>query len=807
MEFASDDLLRAILSALRVVRGPDHRGEYVAWCPFHRDGQGTPPHEPNLSVSVRGYFCHACGAKGSLSKLAGELQVPVDRAQDDREVAYPYHDESGRMLFEVVRLSGKRFRQRRVDEAGKRSWGIEGVRRVPYRLPELLGGSDACVFIPEGEKDVDRLRREGLTATTNPGGAGKWKKEYSQFLKDRDVVILPDNDDPGRQHAQQVAIRLHGIARCVKVLSLPDLPEKGDVSDWLATGHTASELLDLAGAAPAWHPPSVSKEGTVKQSKPRAERGADVLVRTAEATGLELFHDQRGDPFAAVPFEGGRLTLSIQGREFNRWISHLGWKGLGRTFGSEARTSAREILAAKACFEGPQRHLHIRYAFHDGDIWVDLDGVRSIRVEPGKWGIVENPPILFRSLPHQRPIPLPQPGGDPWQLVTMVNLKDEDARLLLMCYLVAAMVPEIPVAALVLHGVQGSAKTTLLKMVKRLLDPSAVEVRGGVRDLTEYAQAAAQSRALFFDNLTSVPDWLSDALCRTVTGEGWSKRMLYTDEDTAVFEFRCAVGLAGINLIADRPDLLDRSLILPLEPISPELRRPDRELWSRFEAARPTILGGLLDALARAIVIEPTLRMDRLPRLADFARWGAAAADALGAKSADFLKAYERNVGRQNEAAIDASPVAQVLLALLKEREEWQGEPSDLYRDMSDKAESLKVSVRDKSWPKSANWLTRRLREVRPNLLALGIEITDDRTGDERSMVIRRVSGNGVIGVTSVIGVADSPLTDDGIVTASRDSVTDSVMGNPLLLNGNDGSDANDGISEHALEGGLVGGA
>jgi hypothetical protein len=143
-----------------------------------------------------------------------------------------------------------------------------------------------------------------------------------------------------------------------------------------------------------------------------------------------------------------------------------------------------------------------------------------------------------------------------------INLKDENTKFLFLCYLVVAFVPDIPIAALILHGVQGTAKTTLLKIVKRLLDPSVVEVRGNVKSQEDFVLSAFRNRVLFFDNITTVPEWLSDAICRTVTGEGQEKRTLYTDEDTTFFEYVRVVGLAGINMVTNRPDLLDRSVIL-----------------------------------------------------------------------------------------------------------------------------------------------------------------------------------------------------------------------------------------------------
>ncbi len=185
-----------------------------------------------------------------LSDLMGQGTKPTPSQKKRIKETYDYRDEAGKLLFQVVRYEPKTFRQRRPNDSYGWTYDVQGVRVVPYHLPELLANREEIVFIVEGEKDVHTLERIDCVATCNAGGALKWTNDHAVHLKDRDVVTLPDNDDTGRQHAEQVAYSLQGIARAVKVVALPGLSKKGDVSDWFAAGGTKEQLRKLVHDSP-----------------------------------------------------------------------------------------------------------------------------------------------------------------------------------------------------------------------------------------------------------------------------------------------------------------------------------------------------------------------------------------------------------------------------------------------------------------------------------------------------------------------------------------------------------------------------
>lgn len=278
--------LQHILMALRKVERSGNG--YKAQCPAHNDS------EPSLSIEEAPdgkilLFCHAgCSTEDVVSELGLTISdlfpSPPLMTHKPRIVKeYDYLDADGSLLFQAVRYAPKDFRQRRPDGNGGWIWNLKGVKAVPYRLPELIKAD--TVFIPEGEKDCDNLATFGLAATTSPMGAGKWRSDYNQYFARKSVVCLPDNDPPGLEHALKVATQLQGIAGSVKILELPGLPPKGDVSDWLNNGGSGEKLLELAASAQEFDPGQVSVAKPQKRAEsPRIEATShDLPSITAQA--------------------------------------------------------------------------------------------------------------------------------------------------------------------------------------------------------------------------------------------------------------------------------------------------------------------------------------------------------------------------------------------------------------------------------------------------------------------------------------------------------------------------------------------
>ena len=728
------DLLARILERIKVVRGPNRRGDYIAWCPFHPDGQGKPPHQPNLHVGERGFICHACGEKGGLTTLARKLNLEERRPACDSNNpngTYDYRDEQGTLLFQVVRRQPKGFFQRRPDGQGGWHNALGDTRRVLYRLPELLKDPGATVWIVEGEKDAERLAGLGLVATTNPGGAGKWRDEYAESLRDRDVVVIPDCDEPGRRHAQQIAADIQRTARRVRLFELPDLPHKGDVSDWLNRGHNRRELEDLAASCADYEPPGHTPESSppLASVEEGGKTQTDRLVQAGLDAGLRMLRDEKDDVHVRIWVDDHWETRSVTARPVRSWLTRQ-YERRHRTIPNlTAVNNAIHALEARARFDGERVALQNRIASDEGTIYYDLADAkwRAVRITGGGWEVVNDPPPLFRRYAHQQAQVLPVAGGTAETLFDFINIADPEIRLLFLVYVISCLVPSIPHPVCILYGPQGSSKTTTCRIIRQLIDPSVAAVSAMPERSEQLIQSLAHNWLAVYDNVSGLSRWASDTFCRAATGDGFAKRALYTDDEDFIWTFkRCAV-INGINIAAVQPDLMDRSILIGLDRISAGTRRSESELWAAFDLARPKLLGALFTALSTAIREKPNLIACELPRMADFAHWGMAIAAGLGELSSTFLSAYDANIQRQNNEVINAHPLATVVVEFVDREGEWNGTATELLTAIDQVAERQHVNTSDRQWPKQPNQLTRRLNELSATLHDAGIEVRVDR--------------------------------------------------------------------------------
>jgi hypothetical protein len=472
---------------------------------------------------------------------------------------------------------------------------------------------------------------------------------------------------------------------------------------------------------------------------------ADKMVGLAIENGVELFHDDSKCCYARIKHSEAASIHRIRSRNFKVWLSKILWENASKAPTSEALNSTINVLESKALFEGKQYRLYNRVApDSDGDgIWIDMcnDRWQAIHVTAEGWQIVDKSPILFRRYSHQQPLVAPVRGGDPKKFFQFVNLAEdnEDNRLLVIVAVIHFLIPNIPHVIPMLYGIQGSAKSTLLKLIRALIDPSAADLLSIPGDEREFVQQLAHHWCAFYDNVGSLRWWASDSLCRATTGGGFSKRELYTDDDDVIYNFRRCIALNGINIAAQRPDLLDRCLLIGLKHIPKDKRKMEVEFWREFDKVKGEILGGFLDTLSTAIRIYATINLEQLYRMADFTRWGSAISEALGINKNKFLAAYDIKVENQIEEAAHSSPVAEVIPKFMVGKLNWEGTPSELYSKLMESAKEMGISTRQKAWPKAPNALIRNINELVPALMQQGYEIAPKKSSGTRLITINIV--------------------------------------------------------------------
>jgi hypothetical protein len=430
--------------------------------------------------------------------------------------------------------------------------------------------------------------------------------------------------------------------------------------------------------------------------------------------------------------------MPVRGTDFRHWLVRTFYELKGKPPGASAMADAIGVIEAKAKYDGARLEVAVRVAAHGGKLYLDLanDAWEAVEVGPAGWRVVQDVPVKFRRPRGVQPLPRPSPLGRLDDLWGFVNIVDDSARRLLVGWLVAALRNVGPYPLLSLHGEQGSGKSSASRVIRRLLDPHRVPLRCEPREPRDLAIAAGNAWVLALDNLSHLPDWLSDALCRLATGGGFGTRQLYSDDEEMLFDAMRPVLLNGIAAVATRPDLLERSLLVELPVIGEGLRRTEAQLWAEFDQAAPGILGGLLDAAAGALRRLPQVRLERLPRMADFAAWVTAAEPALAWPDGSFLSAYGRTQAEANEVALEASAISAPLLKLLDREPSatWQGTPTDLLQRLTLLAGGSAVRSRD--WPVKPQVLTSQLKRLSPNLRRAGVEVGFVRSGRKRSRII-----------------------------------------------------------------------
>ena len=465
----------------------------------------------------------------------------------------------------------------------------------------------------------------------------------------------------------------------------------------------------------------------------RSPKQADILIELSQSA--ELFRTPDGTGFADLDVNGHRETWPIRGRGFRRWLARRFFEATQGAPSSEALQSALNVIEAKAHFDAPERVVHIRVGGLYERLYLDLGDAtwRAVEIDATGWRVIDKPPVRFRRAAGMQPLPVPVAGGSIEVLRRFLNVQSDNDFVLVVAWALAVLRNRGPYPVIVLSGEQGSAKSTFSAILRALLDPNTAPLRALPREDRDLFIAASNGHVLAFDNVSGLPGWISDTLCRLATGGGFAVRQLYTDQDEVLFDAARPVILNGIEEIVARPDLADRAVFLTLQPIPEIRRRPEQELWAAFDAERPRVLGVLLDAVVEGLKRLPATRLEKLPRMADFALWATACETALW-PAGTFWSAFCGNRDEAVEGVIDADPIAAAVRAIMATRTVWTGTASDLLGAL---AEVVGERVaKSKTWPDGPRALAGRLRRAATFLRKIGIEIGFGREGRARTRTI-----------------------------------------------------------------------
>ncbi len=495
-------------------------------------------------------------------------------------------------------------------------------------------------------------------------------------------------------------------------------------------GFTVSDAEDGDDAAPS-------------KKKGKRRSGRDVVALITSDLMLCRTPDDRA--LVGVPHEAGHCEWYIcpsgglRGAIQNRYFNH--------TRASQSFTVQAEqlsLFAARCRAEGETRRAFHRVAVDRGDLVIDLGGSnpkgerRAVRVTPNGWKIVAatDVEVAFLRAAGQLPLPEPEPDGASWKdLKALVNVTTDDEVALILAWLVCgfrAFLERGSFPILLLSGEQGSGKSGAARVLQALLDPSTITGRGTPREEREF-YITLMARHLFAgDNLSDIPGWLSDAMCRASEGGSFSTRALNTDSDEIIYTVARPILLASIlSTLVTRLDLMDRTLVVQLCP--PKVRLTEAELTEKFTRLWPGLFALILDGLSSSLRNVATTKLENPPRMIDAATWAEAASEGLGIPPGTIARAWSQNRDASDRAALEVDDVAQAVLVLLEaEGGTWKGSPADMYRRLCElTAERV---IRSPQWPKNAAGLGNKLTRLAPGLRRVHrVEATNGKGGADGS--------------------------------------------------------------------------
>ena len=496
-----------------------------------------------------------------------------------------------------------------------------------------------------------------------------------------------------------------------------------------------------------------------KTEKEDKESVATQLVNLADKNSVELWHTPGNDAYITLLVNLHKEHYRISSKAVKTWMGRLGRDLLGETVSISAIKDAINALEGMAIYDGKEYQLYVRKAKYEGKIYVDLGDPdwHAIEISPTGWKVVEDCPIRFRRAKNALPLPLPAKGGNIEDLRPLINASNDDNWILTKAWLSQAFWCEGPYAHLYLRGTQGTAKSYMMACLKAISDPSAAIKRRVPKSERDAAIALGSESIPCFDNLSGISDPIADLFCVASTGGVSTQRALFTDDEEAIIPIHCPIISNGIDDLGQRGDLLDRTIVIDLDPIPDQTRKPEKIIEAEIASAKSSLLGALLDMTVLGLQKVGSVKLDNLPRMADFAEW---AYVCLGKDGQNFLDAYmeTRASGIMDLAENNRLPMAVYSFVNSKDDKAWEGNSSLLLAELNQYLH-IYPGMEPQDWPRTPDKMGAELRRFTPALTAKSVSVSYKRTAKARVICLELMTP-----APSVIEVSSKkPLDGDGM--------------------------------------------
>lgn len=495
-----------------------------------------------------------------------------------------------------------------------------------------------------------------------------------------------------------------------------------------------------------------------------SDSAATELIQMVIEKGKLSYDPKTECAYVTASIDGLYSTMAINGKQFIEWISFQYYTTSGQSANEASIKQARFALSGIAKFDGEQQQVNLRVADHNSGHYIFLadEQLRTVEVLPTGWHIVEDPPVKFWKPSSMQPLPIPKRGGDLDLIWKFINVRERDRQLLL-AWILESYRSETPKPVLSLFGAQGSAKSSTQDKVRQLVDNSAVNLRSAPKSVQDIFVGAGRNWMVSYENLSHISAPIQDAFCTLATGGGFAARALYSDDEESVIEAKRPIIINSIPPVITAQDLTDRAICLELPQIS---YKEEMALEKEWQAAMPSIFGGLLDLFVETLKHLQKVKLINPPRMADFTRLGEAMMQAQGKSDGEFTKLYRSNLNEGVSRSMESSPAAVALCELAKKypegKEVFHGTVQGLLTKLLDYRHD------SENWPKSARGLGEVLRRQMPALALMGVSVElgsrPERIGSERGIVVtvKNLPGNnGNIGnMFSELSTAENNLDD-----------------------------------------------